>query len=203
MTTLNQKQVASLLIVDDSPDDLELMRQILATQGYKIELTSTGRSELIPRVGARPDLIIWNLKLSQMARVDVRSYLRENKSGSNIPLLLLSDDQDMGLKLCMEVGADGLLFKPFEVDTLFSSIDSLLKGKSNLTDVGPEQQIETTVESQKTVIVMELDSEDPLRIEQQKLAEIQHHNSEQIFWQLLLEQGYQIAQCCQKNSVDN
>ncbi len=40
-------------------------------------------------------------------------------------------------------------------------------------------------------------------IEQQLLEEIQRHNSEQIFWQLLLDQGYQIAQCCQKNSVDN
>ena len=203
MTTLHQRQVASLLIVDDSPDDLELMRQILATQGYKIELTSIGISELIPRVGARPDLIIWNCQLSSIARVDLRSYLPENKSWSNIPLLLLSDDQDMCLKQAMEMGADGLLLKPFELDRLFSSIDSLLKEKSNLTDVEREQQIEKTLESPKTVISIELDSEDPLRIEQQKLAEIQCHNSEQIFWQLLLEQGYQIAQCCKKNSVDN
>ena len=203
MTTLNQRQVPSLLIIDDSPDDLGLMGQILATQGYKIELTSTRISELISRVGARPDLIIWNCQLSPMARIDLRSYLPKNKSWSNIPILLLSNNQDMCLNQAMEMGSVGLLLKPFELDRLFSSIDSLLKGKSNLTDVGQEQQIETTVESQKTVISLELDSEDPLRIEQQKLAEIQHHNSEQIFWQLLLEQGYQIAQCCQKNSVDN
>ena len=196
MTTLNKRKVESILIVDDSSDDLGLMRQILATQGYKIELASSGMSELIPRVKTRPDLIVWNLKMSQMNKVNVRSHLRENKSWSNIPILLLSDDQNICLKQAMEAGADGLLLKPFEVDTLFSSIDSLLKGKSNLTDVGQEQQIEKIVEFQKTIIVMELDEKDPLNQEQQELEEIQRHNSEQKFWQMLLEQGYQIAQRC-------
>ena len=195
MTSLEKTKVASILIIDNSPDenDLGLMQQILATQGYQIDLASSLGSGLIPRFGARPDLIIVNWKMTQMAEVELRSSLGEYKRWLNIPILLLSDAPDICLKRALELGADDLLLKPFEVDRLLASIDSLLKGQSNLTDVAQEQQIEPTSEVPKTIIVIEPDETDPLSQEQQELEEIQRQNSEQIFWQMLLEKGYQVG----------
>ena len=53
--------------------------------------------------------------------------------------------------------------------------------------------IEQTPDCPKTVIVIEPDETDPLSQEQQELEEIQRHNSEQIFRQMLLEKGYQVS----------
>ena len=193
MTILEPRKVKSLLIIDDSPDELGLMRQILATQGYQIELAFSLKSGLIQRVGARPDLIVVNWKPSQIAEVELRSLLREYKSYLNIPILLLSDASDICLQQVVELGADGLLLKPFELDRLLSCIESLLQEKTQLTDVAQEQQIEPTPDCPKTVIVIEPDETDPLSQEQQELAAIQLHNSEQIFRQMLLEKGYQVS----------
>ncbi len=193
MAIIEKGKVQSILIIDDSPDELGLMRQILATQGYQIELAFSLQSELIQRVGARPDLIVVNWKPSQIAEVELRRLLREYKSCWNIPILLLSDAPDICLQQVVELGADGLLLKPFELDRLLSCIESILKEKSQLTDVAQEPKIGQAPEFQKTIIVMEPDEKDPLSQEQQELEEIQRQNSEQIFWQILLEKGYQVS----------
>ncbi len=193
MTILEPRKVQSLLIIDDSPDELGLMRQILATQGYQIELAFSLKSGLMQRVGVRPDLIVVNWKPSQIAEVELKSLLREYKSCWHIPILLLSDAPDICLQQVVELGADGLLPKPFELDRLLSCIESLLPEKTQLTNVAQERQIEPTTNCSKTVIVIEPDETDPLSQEQQELAAIQRHNSEQIFRQMLLEKGYQVS----------
>ena len=193
MTILEAGKVQSLLIIDDSPDELGLMRQILAAQGYQIELAFSLKSGLMQRVGSRPDLIVVNWKQSQIAEVELKSLLREYKSCWKIPILLLSEAPDICLQQVVELGADGLLLKPFELDRLLACIESLLPEKTQLTDIAQQQQIEATTNCPKTVIVIEPDETDPLSQEQQELAAIQRHNSEQIFRQILLEKGYQVS----------
>ncbi len=193
MTILEPRIIQSLLIIDDSPDELGLMRQILATQGYQIELAFSLKSGLMQRVGVRPDLIVVNWKPSQIAEVELKSLLREYKSCWHIPILLLSDAPDICLQQVVELGADGLLPKPFELDRLLSCIESLLPEKTQLTNVAQERQIEPTTNCSKTVIVIEPDETDPLSQEQKELTAIQRHNSEKIFRQILLEKGYQVS----------
>ncbi len=193
MTILEARKVQSLLIIDDSPNELGLMRQILAAQGYQIELAFSLKSGLIQRVGVRPDLIVVNWKPSQIAEVELRHLLREYKSCWNIQILLLSEAPDISLQQVVELGADGLLLKPFELDRLLACIEGLLPEKTQPTDVAQQKQIEPTTNCHKTVIVIEPDETDPLSQEQQELAAIQSHNSEQIFRQMLLEKGYQVS----------
>ena len=105
----------------------------------------------------------------------------------------MSEAPDICLQQVVELGADGLLLKPFELDRLLACIESLLPEKTQLTDIAQQQQIELTTNCPKTVIVIEPDETDPLSQEQQELAAIQRHNSEQIFRQILLEKGYQVS----------
>ncbi len=193
MTTPEKTRVESILIIGDSPDGLGLMEQILAAQGFQIESAFSLMSGLIQTVEVKPDLIVLNLKISPIDVGELKSYLRKYKSWSNIPILFLTDERDFSLKQAMELGADELLLKPFELDGFLVCIHSLLRGQSNLTDADLKHKSGKIVEFQKTIIVTESDETDPLSQEQQELEKIQLHNSEPIFWQLLLERGYQIG----------
>ncbi len=183
MTTPEKTRVESILIIGDSPDGLELMEQILAAQGYKIELAFSLMSGLIQTVEVKPDLIVLNLKMSSIDAGELKRYLRKYKSWSNIPILFLSDERDFSLKQAMELGADDLLLKPFEIDGFLLSINSLLRGKSNLTDDDLKHKSGKIIEFQKTIIVIEPDDTDPLSQEQQELDSNSHFEKKQgIIW---------------------
>ncbi len=61
MIALKERQVKSILIVDDSTSNLDLMLKTLESQTYQIELADSGKSALSQAIKASPDLILLNL----------------------------------------------------------------------------------------------------------------------------------------------
>src|SRR5215475_9372439 len=122
-----------ILLVEDHPESVELLRMILEDEGYSVQSVETGR-RAIQAVSAPssnetpdppPDLILLDLRLPDMTGVEVVRKLQENLPEVP-PVVLLSADSPQKLnEAARSVGAASIR-KPFNLDELFEVIDSAL-----------------------------------------------------------------------------
>lgn len=120
-----------ILIIDDEPDILKVLKIRLEKQGYQVVTAPTGQSGVLACFSKSPDLILLDLMLPDMDGLDVCKKLKDNPKTSSIPIIMLtarieSSDQVIGL----ELGADDYVTKPFDFAVLHSRIKNLLKRNS-------------------------------------------------------------------------
>ncbi|CAE6785824.1 MAG: response regulator [Nitrospira sp.] len=118
---------ASILLIDDSPGECELLRQALAQSGYKgrLDITDSSRAAMtylndhVP--GDEPALILLDLKLQGERGVDVLKRLKQEARFAQIPVVILtSSDDALDVHACYQAGANGYLVKPGQFDDLVS-----------------------------------------------------------------------------------
>jgi two-component system KDP operon response regulator KdpE len=115
----------SILIVDDEPNIIATLSPLLRTRGYAVLSAMTGRAALDVVERDRPDLIILDLGLPDMAGVDVCRDIRQT---TGAPILVLSargaeDDKVHAL----DAGADDYVTKPFGAEELLARIRVALR----------------------------------------------------------------------------
>ena len=122
-----------ILVVEDHPESVELLRMILEDEGYSVQSVETGR-HAIQTVAAPssdetpdppPDLILLDLRLPDMTGVEVVRVLQEHLPEVP-PVVFLSADSPQSLKdAARSVGATAVR-KPFDFDELFEAIKRAL-----------------------------------------------------------------------------
>jgi DNA-binding response OmpR family regulator len=122
-----------ILIVDDEPELLEQLREILEGCRYIVETAMDGEAALDRLFDSPFDLIILDIMLP---KIDGFSLLREIRgAGIETPVLMLTaksgvNDRVKGLNL----GADDYLPKPFSVEELIARVGAILRRYGNLAD---------------------------------------------------------------------
>ncbi|HUK66356.1 MAG TPA: response regulator [Anaeromyxobacteraceae bacterium] len=107
-----------VLVVDDDPDILEAICDILGSEGYRVSRARHGR-EALDRVSEdRPSVILLDLMMPVMDGVAFASALHER--GLETPIIVISADNSP--ERAMAVGARGFLAKPFDIDALLAQV---------------------------------------------------------------------------------
>jgi CheY-like chemotaxis protein len=110
-----------VLVVDDDPDILEAVSDILEGEGYRVARARHG-VEALDRVEAeRPDLVLLDLVMPVMDGAGFVRALRER--GDDIPTVVISAEGGAGR--ARAVGVQGFLAKPFDIDALLSRVAAL------------------------------------------------------------------------------
>lgn len=117
-----------VLIVDDRPENLYLLRQILEANGFAVEEASNG-AEALSRARSRPpDAVISDLLMPVMDGYTLLGHWRADVQLNAIPFIVytatFTGERDR--KLALEIGADAVLVKPIEPDVLVTKIRGLL-----------------------------------------------------------------------------
>jgi len=117
-----------ILVVDDLPSNLKLMRVLLSSEGYGVSSAVDAEDALLARIDDAPDLIITDLHMPGMGGVALIRGLKLNKSTSHIPILAITstDTTDEEAKLAKLAGCDGTYMKPINTRTLKNIISRLL-----------------------------------------------------------------------------
>jgi two-component system, chemotaxis family, chemotaxis protein CheY len=113
-------QPKRILVVDDDPDILDALSEILEVEGYQVHRARNGR-EALQRMGegaSGPDLILLDLMMPVM---DGWEFARTLDPHRRPPIVVLSADRNVGPK-AQEIGAIGWLAKPFELGELLSLV---------------------------------------------------------------------------------
>ena len=117
---------AHILVVDDDTRITDLLRRILAYEGYSVTVAASGTEALDRSLERPPDLVVLDIMLPGLDGFEVARRLRA--AGDHVPILMLTArdavvDRVQGL----EMGADDYLVKPFAPEELLARVKALLR----------------------------------------------------------------------------
>jgi two-component system phosphate regulon response regulator PhoB len=117
-----------ILVVDDEPDALELIKFNLKSAGYDV-VTAADGDEALKKVRARaPDLIILDVMLPEVDGLEVCKIIRRDSRASAIPIIMLTAKAaEIDRVLGLELGADDYVTKPFSPRELVLRVKRLLR----------------------------------------------------------------------------
>ena len=117
-----------ILIAEDSPTILEIIKDILEGEGYAVITATDGQEALTKAKKEVPDLVILDLMLPKIDGYKVCGMLKFDKNFSKIPIMILTaraGEEDR--KIAADVKADEYIVKPFEPETFMPKVKKLLK----------------------------------------------------------------------------
>ena len=121
-----------ILVVEDNPDQLDLIRLVLEKAGFAIGTAANGTDALIKTRSISPDLIILDLMLPGLNGFDICETLRKNPLTASVPIVMLTGlCSQFGRLAGLESGANDFLTKPFKVEELVSKVDKLLRSQTS------------------------------------------------------------------------
>lgn len=129
---INSAYKATLLIVDDAPENLEILSELLVP-GYRVLAANSGEACLrIACTHPTPDLILLDVMMPGMNGYTVLEQLRNNPVTQDIPVIFLTalidaDSEEYGLRL----GAADYVTKPFRAPILLARVRTQLEAKQN------------------------------------------------------------------------
>ena len=118
----------SLLLVDDDPEILTLLRAKLADEPFELLTAVEGESALNIVRTQKPDLVVLDINLPGLSGLEVCRSLRADKDTRDIPIIILSGRSDqIDRVLGLEFGADDYVTKPFNPRELILRIHNVLR----------------------------------------------------------------------------
>jgi DNA-binding response OmpR family regulator len=117
-----------ILVVDDDPDAIELIKFNLKGAGYDVLTAVDGHDALKKALSLLPDLIVLDLILPEVDGLEVCKILRRDQRISATPILMLTAKAaEIDRVLALELGADDYVTKPFSPRELILRIKKLLR----------------------------------------------------------------------------
>jgi two-component system phosphate regulon response regulator PhoB len=119
---------ARLLLAEDDPAMVELLRWTFEKQDFEVVQTPSGEEALLLAVERGPDLIVLDWMLEELSGIEVCRRLRRDPETANIPIIMLTargeeSDRVRGL----ETGADDYVTKPFSPTELVARVRAVLR----------------------------------------------------------------------------
>jgi signal transduction histidine kinase/serine phosphatase RsbU (regulator of sigma subunit) len=126
-TTVN-KGSFTILIVDDEPVNLQVLKNYLSLQNYNIVQATSGIEALaLMKTNFKPDIILLDVMMPRMTGYEVTQKIREKWQADDLPILLLTaKDQISDLVIGLNTGANDYLTKPISKEELLARIKTHL-----------------------------------------------------------------------------
>jgi DNA-binding response OmpR family regulator len=125
-----------ILVVEDDPDQLEVISLNLKNAGFAIGTATNGIDALKKANSVSPDLIVLDVMMPELDGFAVCETLRENPGTASVPILMLTGlCSHISRLVGFEAGATDYLIKPFDPDNLVSKVEKLLHHPSAPPDV--------------------------------------------------------------------
>lgn len=120
--------MSKILVVDDDKAATALFQQALMMNQYEVITLNESSKVLETATQERPDLIILDLMMPEPDGFKVCRMLRSDPVLRRMPIIIVTALNDMDSRLvAIGAGANDYLVKPFHLDTLFNSVENLLK----------------------------------------------------------------------------
>src|SRR3989338_5869840 len=127
-----------ILIADDDPDILDVIRITLETEGYEVLEAHDGREAVEMIKKSSPDLLITDFKMPRMCGDEVCKILKEDILIQHMPIIMLTGKGEIADKVHgINAGADDYMVKPFEPQELAARVRMTLRRTARDLDANP------------------------------------------------------------------
>ena len=136
---------ATVLIVDDDSDLLDLLSMNLITEGYVIRTASSGAEALTSISANKPDILLLDIMLDDISGIKLAGKLKNSDDTAGMPIIMITaKDSETDIVIGYGVGADDYVTKPFSTKVLVAHMEAVLKRAypdrgtlSNIISAGP------------------------------------------------------------------
>lgn len=116
-----------ILVIDDDPDTLALVRGFLDVAGFEVETAAGGEAGLAAARADPPDLVLLDVIMPGMSGMEVFERLKEEPETKEIPVIFVTAVEEEPFKnAALALGVDRYIMKPFEALDLMAKIHSAL-----------------------------------------------------------------------------
>ncbi len=166
-----QHHRGTILIVDDTPANLDLLSKMLEEKGYSVRPTTSGKFALKSVEISPPDLILLDIKMPEMDGYEVCRHLKGKQQTADIPVIFISalDESEDKIKAFQAGGVD-YVTKPFQTEEVLARIHT------HLTLRHMQQDLERLVRD-RTSELLHSNEELHREIEERKRIEYELANS--------------------------
>ncbi len=118
--------IGTILIVEDSPSELELMSHYLNESGYNVIKASGAKEALEKAMSEEPDVIVTDVVMPGMSGFELCRSLKRNPVTQKVPIVICSSkNQEIDRLWAMRQGADAYVTKPYTREQLLRAIKSV------------------------------------------------------------------------------
>jgi CheY-like chemotaxis protein len=111
-----------VLVVDDDPTICDLVRELLESEGYRVECAPDGASGLARLATGEVGLVLIDARLPGMSGAELCQRIRREASGARLPVILFTAMAGDVEGYAAAAGADEALPKPFDLDDLLACV---------------------------------------------------------------------------------
>jgi two-component system response regulator HydG len=115
-----------ILIVDDSPDQRELLKRNLKPMGFQVYTASNVKEALNILENTKIDLVITDLKMPEVSGLDLVRHVRDNLKNTEVMMITGYPSIESAVE-AVKAGADDYLAKPFTNEELFGAVEKALE----------------------------------------------------------------------------
>ena len=120
--------VKYILVIEDDPDIVELLRYNLERESYRVTSAATGAEGWAQLERERPDLLILDLMLPEISGFDLCRRLRRDSEYQSLPVIMLTArSEEADVIAGIELGADDYITKPFSPRELVARVGAVLR----------------------------------------------------------------------------
>ena len=121
------------MIVDDEPDILFTVGQVLETSGYEVIKANSGQEciDILSQMPDNPDLVLLDIMMPEISGWDVAAKIKENPDWRGIPIVFLTakgDTMSIGMG---NLSAEDYIVKPFDIKDLKERVEKVFNKPEN------------------------------------------------------------------------
>ena len=123
----NPQREKVILIVEDDPKNLKLIRDLLQFSGYKVLEATDGKQAVELAKDKKPDLILMDIQMPVMDGLEAIGILKNDEETKNIPIVALTASVMKGAEeRILRAGCDGYISKPTDIEELLRKVSEYL-----------------------------------------------------------------------------
>ena len=120
---------STILVVDDSPTEIHVLRKILEKEGFNVEVAANGEEGVTLAKSLLPDLILMDVVMPVLNGFQATRQLSNDSATSEIPVIMVTTkDQETDKSWAKRQGATDYLVKPVTPADLLNKVRSALSG---------------------------------------------------------------------------